>query len=240
MSSTTSGFATPPAAGTRRIGSLPRPSNRMTPSDSTSRPCRWRIADRLRADPPAISTFFSLPPAMKASAGCRATRTADRTPSVPGSEPRLERVERADPDEPLAIGVGRGKCDVPAVGRDLRRLGFVSPSGVGSENARRRRLGRTPHPRDGKADRREGRQREGAPRQSFADAAPPVTMRRQARRAIRPARPTAVRPPTSRAVCQRSSGSFARQRDTIRSSAGGVSGSELVDRLAAWSRAPPP
>ena len=65
--------------------------------------------------PPAMSTFFSLPPAKNARNRLSGDQNGRSTPSVPGSGRASSDIERADPDQPLAVAVG-GKRDLPAVG----------------------------------------------------------------------------------------------------------------------------
>ncbi len=196
----------------------------MTPSELQDPSAPVGASQMVCGGPPAMSTFFSFPAAMNATKRLSGDQNGRNAPSVPGSGRASIDIERADPDHAPAVGVA-GKDNVAAVRRHDRRACVLDRWPASAAESERSAPVRAPD-----ASRR---------RQSRWPPAPPVrrrptpTLSRTRRRPLTTAGSPTLEPPlathcnsadTSRAVCQRSSGSLARQRDTIRSSAGGVIG----------------
>src|SRR5262249_25015822 len=78
-------FVRPPAAGTSQIGSLPRPSKRMTPSELHEPSDPVAVSQIVCGGPPVMSTFFNFPPPVNATILLSGDQNRRTAPSVPGS-----------------------------------------------------------------------------------------------------------------------------------------------------------
>ena len=221
-SGVTSGLRTPPPASIIQSGSMPRPSNRITPRGLHEPSAPYCASPIVCAGPPATATRRSFPPAMNAIERLSGDQIGRSAPSVPGSEPRLERVERPQPDRLLPgrrrrrrMRACARRATAPAGRRPGRPRGSGSRSGrPGRAWARVAPTRRRSRPPRGRRERRSSRR---GPRAHAA-----VSRRSRAgRRASRLPGSTASSAATSRALCQRSSGSFSRHLRTTWSSAGG-------------------
>ena len=192
------GCAMPPAAGTRQIGSSPRPSKRIVPSmlhvPSGSRgrlaDGLWRTAGRRRPSSASRS------PCRRCS-GCRATRNAAPDAFGARERARLRGIEGAHPNLVAARRAG---------GRRTRRGGHrVRPlaarsrwSPAGGAMSKRTTGGgcgaRRAHAIVATAAAASA-QRGNRPRKAFARASASRRRRRAGRRGSRPARSIAAPPP---------------------------------------------
>ena len=219
----TTGCGLPPAAGTRHNGSAERPSNRITPSELQLPSAPFGASQIVVGGPPAMSTFFSTPPDMNPRKRLSGDQNGRSTPSVPGNA-RASSASSARTQMSRLPSPSAANAMCRPSGDTTGGLGFCVPGG--ESNGKRTTAGgsgarfaqATPNP--------------AARRTATAHAAHAAPSRVRRRPVTTAGRPT-LNPPcpthwssaaTSRAVCHRSSGSLARQRDTIRSSAGGVSG----------------
>ncbi len=174
--------------------------------------------------PPETSTFFSLPPLKNATMRLSGDQNARMAPSVPLSgRPSNESSDRTQSSRRPCASLAANTIARPS-GDTLGSPGLDAPSGVCSRK-------RTT--RGGSGSRRV----QATANPTAASAATAATAHASHWRVFRFAATTAGSPTfdppcdthrssdaTSRIVCHRSSGSFARHRLTIRSSAGGVSG----------------
>ena len=137
-----------------------RPSKRITPSafHVPSDP-RRRVADRLRRSARHVLL-------LQLAVDHERDGPAVRRPERPGvrvgraQRPRVQRVERPQPDLPLAVGVAGDEHDLPSVGRDLRASSdsMCRPASGIANRVICRWLGRARRPRDREADGRRARQ----------------------------------------------------------------------------------
>ena len=216
----------PPAAGTRQRRWYWLGLKRMTPSLLQDPPeGSRRVGQGLRR---AAGRLDALQLPIREEADRAAVGRPEELQRIlgAGKRCRLKRAERADPDGAPSGSGASDECNEPPIGRDSDVI-------EGLEGRLRRHLEREP--------RRRGPRRQAAAGASLRPRAPQRARRQRLPRPgvpgsfggrprapeRRPASPPAIHLSSllkSPALCQRSSGSLARQVRTTRSSAGGVMG----------------
>ena len=226
------GAGAPPAAETRNRPLVTVGANTMVPSRFQVPPTPMIASQRVTGGPPATSIFFSLPRAKKPMNRPSGDQNGNAPPSVPEARALLPHRTTGPPARLPASGVDT-KGDAPAVRRKRLRDRCDRMGAAADNRAARgrrdlksarggRRRSRARELQRAKTDGRRGRHGGHHPRQARART---TGCRRHLAVNLRAGFAIHCNSRSrSRALCHRSSGSFARHAPTTRSSAGGVSG----------------
>ena len=168
---TSSCLTPPPVAATRHSGSAARPSNRITPSGLQLPSAPYGASQIVCGGPPAISTFFSLPPAMNPRKRLSGDQNGRMTPSVPASgrasSESSGRIQiRRLPSPSAANAMCRPLGDTTGGLAFCAFGGEISGNRTTGAGSGARRIQATAKP-----DGRQRRHRAGRPREAFARAA---------------------------------------------------------------------